>query len=138
MTQAARDKNRVPTLIGVDSVDGATPRRVAVNAATGAMLIDGTSLFADLDPRYVNVTGDTMTGDLTMSGPDSIYFRDSNSYIYSGGVGSLTLVSTTQVLMTTPSVQIGRNVTEDLTLNFNSLANDGSITWKNTENRFDF
>ena len=39
MANAARDSNRVPTLIGVSSVDLVTPTRIAVNPITGAMLI---------------------------------------------------------------------------------------------------
>jgi len=138
MATAKIDPNRHHTLIGVSSVDGITPINIVVNPATGAVLIDGTSLYADLDPRYVNVTGDTMTGDLSFSGAHGVYFRDGNTFIYSGGAGYLTLVATNQVLMTTPSVQIGRNVAEDLILNFNSLTNDGIITWKDTENYFLF
>ena len=53
MTQAKFDQNRVPSLIGVSSLDLATPTRVAVNPDTGAVLIDGTSLYANLDDRYL-------------------------------------------------------------------------------------
>lgn len=46
MAQAKRDANFVPTLIGVSSVDGTTPTLIKVNPTTGAMLIDGTSLYS--------------------------------------------------------------------------------------------
>ena len=68
MANAPRDNNRIATLLGVSSVDLETPTRVAVNPSTGAVLIDGTSLYATLDSRYVNVTGDTMTGQLMIDG----------------------------------------------------------------------
>lgn len=61
MTRARRDQNFVPTIIGVSSVDLKTPQPVAVNPTTGAVIIDPTNL----DSRYVNVTGDTMMGNLT-------------------------------------------------------------------------
>lgn len=93
-----------------------------------------------LDLRYLKLdcSNDPLTGNLNFQGAYGIYFRDGNTFIYSGGSGSLTLVATSQVLMTTPSVQIGRNVAEDLVVNFNSLTNDGIITWKDTENYFSF
>jgi hypothetical protein len=37
---AYRDDNAVPTLIGVSSADGQTPTRVAVDSATGRILVD--------------------------------------------------------------------------------------------------
>lgn len=64
MANAKRDDNYTPTVIGVSSVDGVTPTLVKVNPLTGAILIDGTSLYTSLDTRYVNLTGDTMTGKL--------------------------------------------------------------------------
>ncbi len=64
MAEAKLDANTRPTLIGVSSADLLTPTRIAVNPTTGAMLIDKTSL----DARFVNVTGDTMTGALTIDG----------------------------------------------------------------------
>lgn len=64
--EAPRDQNYVPTILGVSSVDLKTPTRIAANPVTGALLIDSASLYAGLDPRYVNVTGDTMQGSLDM------------------------------------------------------------------------
>lgn len=42
MAEAKRDNNRVPTMIGVDSISFLTPTTIAVNASTHAMLIEGT------------------------------------------------------------------------------------------------
>lgn len=69
MAQAARDANYVPTIIGVSSLDLATPTRIAANPVTGALLIDGTSLYTTLDTRYLmlNGTNDPLTGDLTLN-----------------------------------------------------------------------
>lgn len=76
--------------------------------------------------------------DLFMYDSETIYFRDTNAYIYSGGAGSITIVSTNGVLMTTDSVQFGRNTTEDIALTFAADPNDGAITWKRTEDYFQF
>src|SRR3972149_10128487 len=50
------DGNRKATLIGVSSVDAVTPTNIAVNPSNGAMLIDGTSLYATLDSRYLELS----------------------------------------------------------------------------------
>lgn len=93
---------------------------------------------AGLDARYVEIAGDTMVGTLLMSGATAIQFRSAAAFIYSGGAGYLTLVASNQVLFTTPSIQIGRNVAEDLIFDFNSFTNDGILTWKDTEDYFLF
>lgn len=43
MAEAARDQNRVTTLIGVSSIDLTTPTRVSVVPTNGALMIDGTA-----------------------------------------------------------------------------------------------
>jgi len=43
MAQAARDQNRIPTLLGVSSVDFSTPTTVAVNPTTHAVLVEGSN-----------------------------------------------------------------------------------------------
>jgi len=40
MSNAPRDENRVPTLLGVSSADGTTPTKVEVNPSTGAVLTE--------------------------------------------------------------------------------------------------
>lgn len=57
MPDANRDSNRVPTVIGVSSVDLVTPTKIAVNPTTGAVLIDGTSIYSTLDTRYLEKDG---------------------------------------------------------------------------------
>ena len=50
MSNASRDQNRVPTLLGVSSVDGVTPIAIKVNPVTNAVLIDlstSTTTFSD-------------------------------------------------------------------------------------------
>ena len=66
MAQASHDDNRIPTLLGVSSIDYTTPTTIAANPSTHAMLIDGTSLYASLDTRYLmlNASNDPLTGDL--------------------------------------------------------------------------
>jgi len=41
MPKAKRDLNRVPTLIGVSKIDLETPENAAVNATTGAQVVEG-------------------------------------------------------------------------------------------------
>lgn len=40
MAQAARDSNRITTMIGVSSADGSTPARVAVDPVTLALIVE--------------------------------------------------------------------------------------------------
>ena len=40
MAEAERDENRVPTLIGVDKDDANVPTKIAVNPATGAIIVE--------------------------------------------------------------------------------------------------
>ncbi len=67
MTQARKDENYVSTVIGVSSIDLSTPTLIGVNPITGAVLIDGTSLYTTLDTRYLLLaaTNDPLTGVLT-------------------------------------------------------------------------
>jgi len=55
MTQAKRDTNRVTTLIGVDKDDAITPRNVAVDAATGEMLVQTTITAGDIQIGAVEI-----------------------------------------------------------------------------------
>ncbi len=64
MANAKRDQNRVPTVIGVSSLDLRTPTNIAVNPVTGALLIDA----ASISGTFVLKAGDTMTGALQFSG----------------------------------------------------------------------
>jgi len=65
---APRDANRVPTLLGVSSLDLLTPTTIAVNPTTGAMLIDSPSLWI-VDEDQIDITGDkTGSFDLTTTG----------------------------------------------------------------------
>lgn len=68
MTNAYRDENDVPTLIGVSSVDGFTPTRWKINPSTGRALVDVsggssgiTSINADTTAAQFLVTGTTGT-----------------------------------------------------------------------------
>jgi len=110
------------------------PTGVSVTVATTSDI----TAVGDLTYLRLDCSNDPLTGDLNFSGAYGVFFRDGNSFVYSGDVGYLTLVATVNVGLTTPSVQIGRNVAEDLTINFNSLTNDGSLTWKDTEGHFLF
>jgi len=56
------DENYRTTMLGVSSVDLETPVTIAANPVTGAVLIDK----SPFDAEYVNVSGDTMTGRLTV------------------------------------------------------------------------
>jgi len=62
------------------------PRRVWARQKFGAWgtWVEQTSSVADLDARYVNLTGDTMTGDLTISQPGGVSALQINSPLPSG------------------------------------------------------
>ena len=55
MANSAIDNNRNKTILGVSSIDLLTPTKIAVNPSTGAMLIDGTSLYTTLDTKYLKL-----------------------------------------------------------------------------------
>lgn len=68
MSNAKRDQNSVPTLLGVSSVDGVTPTLIAVNPSTGRVLVDLagagggiTSINADTTVAQTLSTGTTGT-----------------------------------------------------------------------------
>ena len=74
---------RVVSYIPLQSVvaSGTAPFIVASNTVVGnlnADLLDGQHL-SDLDGRYVNVTGDTMTGDLNMASSHLIFLDQSSA-----------------------------------------------------------
>lgn len=56
MAQAKRDENRVTTLIGVSSIDGATPTNVKVDASTNRLYVDSL-LDADSAVQTINRFG---------------------------------------------------------------------------------
>lgn len=75
--------NRVISYVQLQSTiaSGVAPFIVASNTVVSnlnADLLDGQHL-SDLDGRYVNVTGDTMTGDLTMGGGHMIYLAQASA-----------------------------------------------------------
>jgi len=80
MGKSVLDANNRPTLIGVSSVDLSTPTLIAVNPTTGAVLIDGTSLYTTLDTRYLmlDCSNDPLTQPLqiTVSNDDSGLFLE--------------------------------------------------------------
>ena len=55
MPNAIRDENYKTAILGVSSVDLTTPTRIAANPTTGALLIDGASLYSGLDARYLKL-----------------------------------------------------------------------------------
>jgi hypothetical protein len=59
MADAARDSNRIPTLIGVSSVDGTTPTRAAVNPATKALITEATLTAGDIEVGAVEIKNST-------------------------------------------------------------------------------
>ena len=67
MVSIPREDNHQVALFGVSSVDGVTPVALRIDPVTGGVVIDADSLTGQLDDLYVNVTGDTMTGRLTIN-----------------------------------------------------------------------
>ena len=58
MTQASRDENHVPTLLGVSNADGVTPMKIYANPTTHAIVannaLTGSDLSGDVDVRDEN------------------------------------------------------------------------------------
>jgi len=75
MTQAIRDENRVPTLIGVDSIGFSIPTLVAVNTATHALLIEGSLSVSGLPTAIVDgeAVNALNTGNLALGTDGSNY-----------------------------------------------------------------
>jgi len=98
MTNAARDANRVPAIQGVSSIDLETPTPVAVNPATGAVILDGTSLYANLDTRYLKLVADNdpLTG--TLDGA-SLDFTGHAAIGADASVGATTLLDLDETLV---------------------------------------
>ncbi len=71
MANAVKDNNNVSTLLGVSSNDNKTPIRLTANPLTGALLIDGTTLYPQLDTRYLKLdtSNDPLTGTLNIQVP---------------------------------------------------------------------
>lgn len=67
-----------------------------------------------------------------------IYFRSTQSYIYSENAGIITLVGATNVDLVTNAVVIGKNIDEDISVTFNAASNDGVLTWMEDEDYFKF
>lgn len=111
MADAKRDGNFVTTLIGVSSLNFSTPTLIAVNPSTGAMLIDGPSLYATLDLRYALIgSGGTPGGSDTQ-----IQFNDTGSF---NGNAGLTFDKT--------------NIIETITHNAIGTTSSDGIVLKNT------
>ena len=75
--------------------------------------------------------------DLLIPGTERIHFGDTSSSIRHDGT-HLNVVDDHTIALGAPIVELGRNTTEDTTLNFMGDHNDGSIVWMEDENYFDF
>jgi len=95
---------------------------------------------AEADALFLKLdcSNDPLTENLLFEGPSAAQFRNGNSFVYSGGDGSLTLVATNKVLMTTNDIQFGKNNDSDITLDFVSTTNDGQFKWMEDEDYFQF
>lgn len=121
------------------------------NMGTGTSIqIGNNSTDVDIDLLTVNVTGsptlywdessDAMAFDcnVLLDEAKSLFFRDANSYIYSNGSGYLALVSTSAILMTSNNIQFGKNINEDVVLDFLGDTSDGQLKWVESGDYFEF
>ena len=100
MAQAPRDQNRIPTLLGVDSVLFTTPTTVAVDATTHELLVQA-NISSGLDlPVYDYVSMALSAGDTT----ETYTFK-------TGGSGGST-VATVVVVYTTSTRDVLSTVTK--------------------------
>lgn len=90
MAVSKRDVNRIPSLLGVSSVDLATPTLLAINPSTNAVLVEltavaaGTTLIGDVDiaPR---TTGGWSVGNFTSG--DSFTALTNSAQVIKGSAG---------------------------------------------------
>lgn len=99
MAQAARDENRVPTIIGVDSTFFSTPKTVGVNN-NHEMLVNSTvkGMLVNVDYDYVGVT-----------------YPDTSTEVYTfktGGSGGTTVATVTLVYSDAGTKNILSSVTK--------------------------
>ena len=83
MSEASRDQNHVPTMLGVSSTDGVTPIPVEIDPVTGRLLVDSTggSGYTNLT-QFVNQT------------PWRIFYSDTNGDVLEFAFGALGTVLT--------------------------------------------
>jgi hypothetical protein len=67
-----------------------------------------------------------------------IYFRSTQSYIYSENAGIITLFGATNIDLVSNAIVIGKNTDEDISFTFNAATNDGIVTWMEDEDYFKF
>ena len=108
MSQASRDANRVPTILGVSNVDFTTATPIYVNPNTGALLISGTTLGSVTSVSVVTANGVsgsvanptttpaiTLTlGVITPTTVNGVTFTGSGSATLALGTKSLTISNT--------------------------------------------
>lgn len=94
MNNAKHDENRNPTLIGVSSLDLATPANVAVDPATGEVLVQGTLTAGDIEIGAVEIKNSTDDTRATV-GANGLYvdIRNSSLSITSIGHGVKTVTT---------------------------------------------
>ena len=105
------------------AADSVGASELANNSVASANIINGTIVAADLADDYVNVSGDTMTGTLSMNARNEIRFADADSSNYVGFRAPATVVS--NVTYSWPD--------DDSSFSGYVLATDGSgnLTWNN-------
>lgn len=157
MSQAPRDQNSVPTLLGVSSADGITPLPVQVDPATGAILVDvsgagsgtvtsvsvvtangvsGSVATATTTPAITltlgAITPTSVNGNTITTGTGTLTLG-AGSTLATSATNSITLTSTgaTNVTLPTSGTLVNTAVTT-----LSSLASVGTITsgvWNGTD-----
>lgn len=133
MADAARDANRIPTLIGVSEVDGITPTRVAVNPTTKRMLVDVAIDAGDLEIGAVEIKNSTDDTRATV-GANGLYVDVRASALPTDAATQTTLSAINAKLVT--GTDIGdvtiNNSTGDAAVPIrdggNAITVDGSVT----------
>lgn len=98
MTDAYRDGNSVPTLIGVSSTDGFTPTRVKVDPTTGRMLVDASG------SGIASINGDSTSAQVIAGTAGDISVTDSGT-----GTHTIDLIGTA----VTPNTYTNSTITVD-------------------------
>ena len=131
MSNAARDENHIPTLLGVSSSDGTTPVTLYADPTTHRLLTQATGSAAPTDATYVTLTTNaTLTNERVLTGTANQITLTDN------GAGSTIVLSLPQSIATssTPTfASMTLTAASSLTLGTAST-NTGAIILKNSSN----
>ena len=86
MANAARDENRIPTLIGISSSDGTTPTLAEIDPNTGELLVKTSPIQPNYDYIDLTYTGNDLTEIVYKTGGSGGVTQSTWTLAYTGDV----------------------------------------------------